>query len=189
MHEFVADRATGPATTEQGLVAIQTQFADSADAGLDPQQHRFPVPARLSNTHGRSIAKHSAEKQGVQGRHTIQASRVKRTTRSTTVPVNRGLLTYDALRAKGYGEEDECVLTEGVPVQFLPAYNELLEEALQEARDILDEGTATRVLRVKHLAAICVQTGKDKDRERARLARARGFGPELSSRGVGSVWS
>ena len=114
---------------------------------------------------------------------------MKRTTRSTTVPVNRGLLTYDALRAKGYGEEDECVLTEGVPVQFLPAYNELLEEALQEARDILDEGTATRVLRVKHLAAICVQTGKDKDRERARLARARGFGPELSSRGVGPAWS
>ena len=86
-----------------------------------------------------------------------------------------GLLTlagiYDALRAKGYGEKDECVLIEGVPVQFLPAYNELLEEALQEARDILYEGTATRVLRVEHLAAICVQTGRDKDRERARLLR------------------
>lgn len=86
-----------------------------------------------------------------------------------------GLLTlaglYDALRAKGYVEEDECVIIEGVPVQFLPAYNELLEEALREARDTLYEGTPTRVLRAEHLAAICVQTGRDKDRERARLLR------------------
>ena len=86
-----------------------------------------------------------------------------------------GLLTlagiYDALRAKGYGEEDECVLIEGVPVQFLPAYNELLEEALQEARDTQYEGTTTRVLRAEHLAAICLQTGRDKDRERVRLLR------------------
>ncbi|HJR76769.1 MAG TPA: hypothetical protein VJ805_07335 [Nitrospiraceae bacterium] len=84
-----------------------------------------------------------------------------------------GLLTlaglYDALRAKGYVEEEECVIIEGVPVQFLPAYNELLEEALQEARDTLYEGTPTRVLRAEHLAAICVQTGRDKDRQRARL--------------------
>jgi hypothetical protein len=84
-----------------------------------------------------------------------------------------GLLTlaglYDALRAKGYVEEDECILIEGIPVQFLPAYNELLEEALQEARDTMYEGTPTRVLRAEHLAAICVQTGRDKDRQRARL--------------------
>ncbi len=86
-----------------------------------------------------------------------------------------GLLTlagiYEALRTRGYMEEDECVLIEGVPVQFLPAYNELLEEALREARDTLYEGTATRVLRAEHLAAICVQTGRDKDRERVRLLR------------------
>jgi hypothetical protein len=40
--------------------------------------------------------------------------------------MNSGLLTlaplYEALRAKGYMEEEECVLIEGVPVQFLPAY-------------------------------------------------------------------
>jgi hypothetical protein len=84
-----------------------------------------------------------------------------------------GLLTltglYDALRAKGYVEEDECMLIEGVPVQFLPAYNELLEQALQGAGDTIYEGTFTRVLRAEHLVAICVQTGRDKDRQRARL--------------------
>jgi hypothetical protein len=47
-----------------------------------------------------------------------------------------GLLTlpplYEALRARGYREEKECVNIEGVPVQFLPAYNALVEEALAE---------------------------------------------------------
>ena len=55
---------------------------------------------------------------------------------------------------------------EGVPVQFLPAYNALVEEALAEARDTLYERTPTRVLRAEHLAVIMVQTGRDKDRQR-----------------------
>ena len=42
---------------------------------------------------------------------------------------------YHALRGRGYTEEGECVVIAGVPVQFLPAYNALVEEALAEARD------------------------------------------------------
>jgi hypothetical protein len=84
-----------------------------------------------------------------------------------------GLLTltslYDALRARGYAEEGECVNVEGVPVQFLPAYNALLEEALGEARETMYETTATRVLRAEHLLAIALQTGREKDRHRVRL--------------------
>ena len=84
-----------------------------------------------------------------------------------------GLLTlaplYDALRARGYAEQGGCVNIEGVPVQFLPAHNALLEEALAEARETFYENTPTRVLRAEHLAAIAVQTGRDKDRERVRL--------------------
>ena len=76
---------------------------------------------------------------------------------------------YEALRARGYTEEGECVNIEGVPVQFLPAYNALLQEALEQARDTLYETTPTRVLRAEHLAAISVQTGRDKDRQRVRL--------------------
>jgi hypothetical protein len=78
---------------------------------------------------------------------------------------------YEALRAKGYTEEGECVLIEGIPVQFLPAYNVLLEEALREARAMSYEKTTTRVLRLEHLLAICVQTGRTKDRERVRMLR------------------
>lgn len=74
-------------------------------------------------------------------------------------------------RAKGYAEEGECVVIEGVPVQFLPAYNTLLEEALREAREMPYETTSTRVLQVEHLMAICLQTGRAKDRERVRILR------------------
>jgi hypothetical protein len=86
-----------------------------------------------------------------------------------------GLLTltplYEALCAKGYAEEGECVVIEGVPVQFLPAYNALLEEALREAREMPYETASTRVLRIEHLIAICLQTGRAKDRERVRILR------------------
>ena len=87
-----------------------------------------------------------------------------------------GLLTlaplYDALRARGYSEqENECIRIEGVPVQFLPAYNALLEEALREAQEIMYEDVPARVLRSEHLLAICLQTGRGKDRERVRVLR------------------
>jgi hypothetical protein len=87
-----------------------------------------------------------------------------------------GLLTlaplYEALRARGYSEqENECIMIEGVPVQFLPAYNALLEEALKEAQEIMYEDVPARVLRSEHLVAICLQTGRSKDRERVRILR------------------
>jgi hypothetical protein len=86
-----------------------------------------------------------------------------------------GLLTltpvYEAMRVRGYKEEKECVLIEGVPVQFLPAYNSLVEEALDQAQEIMFEDVPTRVLRSEHLVAISLATGRDKDRERVRILR------------------
>src|ERR671918_1864872 len=78
---------------------------------------------------------------------------------------------YAALRSRGYAEEGECVLIEGVPVQFLPAYNALLEEAMREACETFYDETHTRVVRAEHLIAICLQTGRDKDRDRVRIFR------------------
>lgn len=78
---------------------------------------------------------------------------------------------YEALRARGYVEEGECVLIEGVPVRFLPAYNALLEEALRDAFETPYEDISTRVLRAEHLIAICLQTGRGKDLERVRVFR------------------
>ncbi len=63
------------------------------------------------------------------------------------------------------------MLIEGVPVQFLPAYNWLVEEALEQAKSIVYEQIPTRVLRAEHLITIAVQTGRAKDRERVRIFR------------------
>ena len=76
---------------------------------------------------------------------------------------------YEALRARGYTVEGECVVVEGVPVLFLPAYNALVEEALGEAQDRVYGRTPTRILSLEHLLAICLQTGRAKDRDRVRL--------------------
>ena len=79
---------------------------------------------------------------------------------------------YDALRTRGYREqENECVIVDGVPVQFLPAYNSLVEEALNQAQERTYENVPTRVLRSEHLVAIALQTGRSKDRERVRILR------------------
>jgi hypothetical protein len=100
----------------------------------------------------------------------------------------QGVLTtleplYAALRARGWSPESDCVLIEGVPVQFLPAFNALIEEALFSARDVMLAATPTRVLRAEHLAAIMVQTGRAKDRARlaAFLEQAKIDGSELES--------
>jgi len=76
---------------------------------------------------------------------------------------------YDVLARRGYIQDKECVLIEGVPVQFLPAYNSLIEEALAQAREIDYDGVRTRVVRAEHLVAICLQTGRAKDRARVAL--------------------
>lgn len=89
-----------------------------------------------------------------------------------------GLLTltpiYDALRQRGYEPQGECIVIEGVPVQFLPAYNPLVDEALALARLVDVEGVPTRVLPLEHLIAMAVQTGRLKDRARVQLLMCEG---------------
>lgn len=84
-----------------------------------------------------------------------------------------GLLTlsplYEYLKEKGCEEDGECIVVDGVPVQFLPAYNALVEEALSEAVDADYESVTTRVIRAEFLIAICVQTGREKDRQRVAM--------------------
>lgn len=86
-----------------------------------------------------------------------------------------GLITlqplYEALSRMGYRPEGEGVLIEGQHVQFLPAYNPLLEEALNEAVETVYGAITTRVLRAEHLMAVMLQTGRGKDRQRFLLFR------------------
>jgi len=90
-------------------------------------------------------------------------------------PTASGLISlsplYEALARRGYQESGEYVEIEGIPVQFLPAYNALIEEALAEAVDVMYGTTPTRVLRAEYLIAIALQTGRPKDRGRVEMLR------------------
>ena len=79
---------------------------------------------------------------------------------------------YRALAKMGFNPDEherECVNIGGTPVQFLPAYNALLVEALQNAKTISYEDVPTKVIGAEHLAAICVQTGRIKDKLRIQM--------------------
>jgi len=73
---------------------------------------------------------------------------------------------FDYLKARGATMEGEYIVVAGWPVQFLPAGNPLIAEALDEAvgRDVA--GCLARVFRAEHLAAIALQTGRAKDKAR-----------------------
>ena len=76
---------------------------------------------------------------------------------------------YDHLTARGYQVQEEHVLVEGQPVQFLPAYNPLVEEAVREAVEFQYGTTTVRVPRPEHLAAIMLQTNRRKDQIRLSM--------------------
>jgi len=87
------------------------------------------------------------------------------------LPQTQGVLLtlgplYRALESKGCVAKGEYMNIEGTPVQFLPAHNPLIDEALEEASEVLYGETPTRVLRPEHLLAIMIQTGRPKDRQR-----------------------
>lgn len=51
-------------------------------------------------------------------------------------------------------------------MQFLPAYGALLQEALVTARSFDYQGVQAKVMLAEYLAAICVKTGRMKDKLR-----------------------
>ena len=61
----------------------------------------------------------------------------------------------------------EHVLIHGVPVQFLPAHNTLVEEAINAARTLDYESVPVRVVGPEHLVALSIQAGGSRRRERA----------------------
>lgn len=73
---------------------------------------------------------------------------------------------YKDLESKGYRAEKEHVIIEGVPVQFIPVYNSLVEEALKQASIKEYEGVRVKVLKIEYLLAIMMDTNRPKDRER-----------------------
>jgi hypothetical protein len=73
---------------------------------------------------------------------------------------------YAYLTRRGYTPQGEGIVIEGWPVQFLPVFDELTDEALAEAVEVECGSTPTRVLSAEHLAAIMLKTGRPKDHAR-----------------------
>lgn len=73
---------------------------------------------------------------------------------------------YEYLKKKGYQPQGEHVLIEGVPVQFIPVYNELVQAAVQNSIRANYGRIKTQVVSLEYLVAIMLQVNRAKDRER-----------------------
>lgn len=60
-------------------------------------------------------------------------------------------------------------MKDGVPVQFLPTYTELVADAIDSAIVHEYEGVPVRVVRPEHLVALAFQAGGSRRRERVGL--------------------
>jgi hypothetical protein len=102
---------------------------------------------------------------------------------------------YSWLRARGFEPRAEHVMIHGVPVQFIPAYNDLVESAITAARVHDYDDVPVRVSPPEHLIAIALQAGGGKRRERAyQLLETADIDRELLDRllhryGIQAPWS
>lgn len=87
-----------------------------------------------------------------------------------TLPSAGGLLTlapiYAYLKEHGGIEQDEYIVLDGWPVQFLPPSDDLDLEAIEKSVATVVEGVSTRIMTAEHLAAIALRTGRAKDHNR-----------------------
>lgn len=73
---------------------------------------------------------------------------------------------YEFLKARGGKVQDEYIVLDTWPVQFLLPANALEEEAVDQAIATEVDGTPTRVVSAEHLVAIALNTGRAKDHSR-----------------------
>ena len=76
---------------------------------------------------------------------------------------------YEWARREQHVADAEHIIINGVPVQFLPAYTDLVEESIRHARGLEYEGVPVRVVGPEHLVALAIQAGGARRRERAHL--------------------
>lgn len=73
---------------------------------------------------------------------------------------------YDWAQLNGYELIDEHIVIEGIPVQFLPVYNKLINEAVEQAKQVELFGVKTYMMKPEYLMAIMLYTFRAKDKER-----------------------
>ena len=70
---------------------------------------------------------------------------------------------YTFCAAKGYHPEGEAIRVGVWPVQFIPVFDRLTREAVEQADTVEFEGVPFRVVRADHLAVIAIGAGRAKD--------------------------
>src|SRR6266481_644303 len=101
---------------------------------------------------------------------------------------------YEYLTKRGHQAKGEFVYIEGLPVQFLPVFNPLTEEAVEKAQTIKYARVTTRIMRPEHLVAIMLDTGRPKDYLRIAMfleqgaVKLRSLMPVLRRHGLVEKW-
>lgn len=90
------------------------------------------------------------------------------------MPKNEELITslspiYNWLKNRGAVEYKEHIVIDDMPIQFLPIYNELTEEAFKNAEIKKYHGVDVKILSPEYLIAICLMTGRLKDKVRVEF--------------------
>ena len=77
---------------------------------------------------------------------------------------------YRELKQRGFcfGKEDQIMIA-GVPVQFIPADDGLLSEALANAREVVIDGVPARIITLEYLVANMLKLYRPKDRAKLDL--------------------
>ena len=70
---------------------------------------------------------------------------------------------YEFCAGRGYLPEGEAIRVGSWPVQFIPAFSPLTEEALERAETAPFEGESVRVVSADYLAVIALSVGRAKD--------------------------
>ncbi len=73
---------------------------------------------------------------------------------------------YEFCAARGYRPEGEAIRVGAWPVQFLPAFDALTREAMEQAETADFEGVPFRVVRPDYLGVIALSAGRAKDHQR-----------------------
>jgi hypothetical protein len=84
---------------------------------------------------------------------------------------------YEWASRRGYPVEKEHVIMGGVPVQIIPAHNDLAEEAVREAAVLDVEGLPVRVIRPEHLIALYLEPSARTQKRLERVASLLESGP------------
>ncbi len=74
---------------------------------------------------------------------------------------------YDWARRRGFSVDAEHIVIHGVPVQFLPPFSPLVQEAVASARLLSYEDVPVRVVAPDYLVVLALEAGGARRRERA----------------------